>query len=89
MTQPVEVRVERITKWEGEGSTRAFCDVAIAEAFLIKGIRVVQSKEGELFVGMPREQGKDEKWYSSFLPLSKEAHKQFSEVVLAAYHAAE
>ena len=80
----VEVSVKRINRFEGEGSLRAFCDVVISDAILIKGIRVVEGKKG-LFVSMPREEGKDGQWYDNVIPLSKEVRQHLSEVVLAAY----
>ena len=82
--EAVAVTVERINKFEGDGHTKAFCDVAIAQSYLVKGIRVVEGKKG-LFVSMPREQGKDGQWYGTFIPLNKEAHQKISAAVLAAY----
>ena len=89
MSEPmVELSVKRMNKFEGEGTARAFCDVAIGEAFLIKGVKVVEGKKG-LFVSMPREQGKDGNWYDTVIPLSKEAREQVSQVVLQAYQTEE
>ena len=84
MSTQVEMEVKRINKLEGDGALRAFCDVTIAEMFLVKGLRVVEGKKG-LFVSMPQEQGKDGNWYDTVIPLSKEARQQISEVVLKAY----
>ncbi|MBI1953607.1 MAG: septation protein SpoVG family protein [Candidatus Omnitrophica bacterium] len=84
MTKTVELSVVRLNKFEGEGTARAFCDVAVAQSFLIKGVKVIEGKKG-LFVSMPREQGKDGQWYDTVIPLSKEARQEISEVVLEAY----
>ncbi len=78
--------VKRLVKFEGEGSLRAFCDIAIGEQFLVKGLRVVEGKNG-LFVSMPRQQGKDSKWYDNVMPLTKEAKQEVNRVVLEAYQA--
>ena len=86
--QPIGLAVKRINRFEGEGTLKAFCDVVIAESFLIKGVKVVEGKKG-LFVSMPREEGKDGQWYDNVVPLSKEARQQLSEVVLAAYQSGE
>ena len=86
MAQQINVQVKRMNPWEGEGTLKAFCDVAVAEAFLIKGVRVVEGKKG-LFVSMPREQGKDGQWYDTVIPLTKEARQQLADVVLAVYQA--
>jgi DNA-binding cell septation regulator SpoVG len=36
---------------------------------------------------MPREQGKDSKWYDSIRPLNKETQQQIQSAVLSAYNA--
>ena len=85
-TKPVGLSVKRINRMDGEGTLRAFCDLEIAGSFLVKGIRVVEGKNG-LFVSMPQERGKDGNWYDTVLPLAKEVRQQVSEVVLSAYQA--
>ena len=59
-------------------------DISIGDEFAIKGFRVVQGKKG-LFVGLPREPGKDGKWYDRAFPLTDSAREALNEVVLAAY----
>ena len=87
-TQEPQLEVKRITKLDGNGSTKAFCDVAIAGAYLIKGVRVVSGKNG-VFVSLPQEKAKNGQWYDTVVPLSKEARERLSEAVLAAYGAGE
>jgi len=76
--------VKRLHKLDGNGKLKAFADVAVADIFLIKGLRIVDGKKG-LFVGMPREQGKDGQWYQTVLPLSEEIKNQLDGIVLGAY----
>lgn len=78
------IEVRRLERLDGDRPTKAFVDIALNETLLIKGMRIVLGKKG-LFVGYPREQGKDGKWYSTILPLSKEANQRISERILAAY----
>ncbi len=80
----MELSVKRLVKFDGEGSLKAYCDLAIGDQFLVKGLRVVQGKNG-LFVSMPREQGKDQKWYDNVVLLTDETKTDVSRVVLAAY----
>ena len=82
--QQVELKVKRIHRLDGEGTLKAFCDVAVAGTFLIKGVRVVEGKKG-LFVSMPQEAGKDGNWYDTVIPLTKEARQQISDLALSAY----
>ena len=76
--------VKRLVHFDGGGTVRAYCDLAIGDRFLIKGLRVVEGKHG-LFVSMPRQQGKDTKWYDSVTALTKEAKEEVDRVILAAY----
>ena len=78
------LEVKRVIRLDGNGTVKAFCDVAIAGAYLVKGVRVVEGKKG-IFVSLPREQGKDGRWYDTVAPLTKEAKAQLSDTVLRAY----
>ena len=79
-----DLAVKRLVKFDGEGALKAYCDLAIGETFLIKGLRVVEGKNG-LFVSMPRQQGKDAKWYDMVVALTKEIKTEVGRVVLGAY----
>jgi len=80
----VDLSVKRLLKFDGIGTLKAYCDLVIEEQFLIKGVRVIAGKNG-LFVSMPRQQGKDQKWYDSVVALTKEAKAEVGRVVLEAY----
>jgi len=77
------IQVNRIHRFDGESKLKAFVDVTLA-GFLIKGLRVVEGKNG-LFLGMPRQQGKDGKWYNCVSTTTKEIHQELTDFVLAAY----
>ena len=66
--------VRQINRFEGGSPTKAFCDVAVADTFLIRGIEILEG-EGGLSVSMPR----------GVVPLSKEVRQWISETVLRAY----
>ena len=83
-TATIELSVKRMMKFDGDGTLKAFCDLAIGETFLVRGVRVVEGKKG-LFVSMPREQGKDTKWYDIVRAMTREAQGEVSRVVLEAY----
>ena len=82
--QELGLEVKRIIRLDGDGAIKAFCDVAIAGSYLIKGVKVVEGKNG-VFVSLPREQGKNGQWYDTVVPLTKEAREQLSQAVLEAY----
>ena len=76
--------VKRLVKFGGEGSLKAYVDLSVGESFLIRGLRVVMGKNG-IFESMPRQQGKNGKWFDSVMALTPEAKKEVEQVVLEAY----
>lgn len=83
-TQKQLVHVERIHKLDKNGATKAFVDILVAGSFKVKGLRVVQGKDS-LFVAMPSDKGKDDKWYPVFYPVSSEVKQELHNAVLKAY----
>ena len=67
-----------------EGNVKAFVDIGVNDAILIKGIRVIEGKKG-MFVSMPSELGKDEKWYERVRCLNDDVKTLISEKVLEGY----
>lgn len=81
----MEIRVERMHRLENSRTTKAFVDIAVDDAFVIKSVRVVKGRDG-LFVSMPQEKSsKDHKWYDRIRCLDKEVWKKINKEVLAAY----
>lgn len=81
-----EITILRIYRMEGEGATKAFCDIMIQDAVIIKGIRIMEGKNG-LFVRLPNRQGKDGRWYNLVAPATKEVMEQLNELILGAFAA--
>ena len=82
--EDLKLEVSRIHKLDGSGATKAFCDLSILDSFVIKGLRVVEGEKG-LFVSMPREEGKDGKWYNTVATLNREVKDEVEKLVLEAY----
>jgi len=78
------IQVSRIYRFDGDSKLKAFVDVSFG-SIVVKGLRVVDGSKG-LFVGMPRHQGKDGKWYDTVYPSTKEMKKELNDLVLAAYN---
>lgn len=78
------IQVSRIYKFDGDTKLKAFVDVSFG-SIVVKGLRIVDGSNG-LFVGMPRHQGKDGKWYDTVYPANKELKQQINDLVLAAYN---
>jgi stage V sporulation protein G len=81
----IEVRVNRINRMQDETKNlKAFVDIEVNDSLLIKGFQVMDGKNG-IFVSMPRQKGKDGKWYEMVRTMVPEAKEKIQEIVLAAY----
>ena len=80
--------VTRFVPFKNQGALKAFCDIAVEDLLLIKGVRIVEGKRGP-FVSMPRQLSRNGKWYDSVVPLSKETRVRLIELVLETYKARE
>jgi len=81
------VKVDKVRLVQKDSAVKAFCDVLIAGVFVVKGLRVISGSKG-LFVGFPREKGKDDKYYDTFYPITNEARLELVNAVIAAYETA-
>lgn len=86
-TQTLEIKVNRIVKLNNDQATKAFADITVNGALLIKGVKVIEAKNG-LFVSMPQDLGKDNRWYESVRCLNKDVREEITSVVLSAYKSA-
>lgn len=77
------IQVSRIYRVDGDTKLKAFVDISLA-GIVIRGLRIVKGSKG-LFLGMPRHQGKDGKWYNTVYPANKEIQQELTEMVLEAY----
>lgn len=84
MSEILNIRVDRMTRLEGTGKIKAFCDLIFGDLFLIKGFRIIEG-EKDLFVGMPQQQSRQGKWYNIFVPVTSEIKEYVQEVILEAY----
>lgn len=80
----LDFKVVRLRRFDNDGATKAICDISISDEFLVKGFRIIEGKNG-LFVGVPREKGKDGKWYNSVFPLTAPAREALQQAALTAY----
>lgn len=82
----MKVEVARIHKLDGTGATKGFADITVEDGVSILGLRIVEGKDG-LFVSMPREEGKDGKWYNTVVFLKRDLKEEVERIVLEAYGA--
>ena len=66
------------------GALAGFVDIVVNEILVIRGLRIMRGNKG-LFVSMPHEQGKDNRWYDQVVCLKTELYDDIWGVVLAEY----
>ena len=82
--ETIDIKVIKIHRLGDDSRVKAFVDLGINDAILIKGLRIVQGKKG-LFVSMPVEQGKNERWYERVRCLNQDIRSLIAQKVLEAY----
>lgn len=80
------ITVSRLYKINNGSTLKAFADVVINEQVLIKGVQVLSSKENGLFVSMPKQKSKNDKWYETVSLLDEDVKEDLQVVVLKAYN---
>jgi len=80
------VEVARIHRVDTNSPLKAFVDVIVAEQVLVKGVKVVKNRDGDIFVAMPKQQGKDGKWYETVMLLNEDIKQELQEAVIEAYN---
>ena len=84
MVADTGVTVLRLNRLNMDSNLKAFADISLAGMFVIKGLKVVEGKNG-LFVGMPCRLGKDGKWHNTAYPVTREFKDLLNDIVLGAY----
>ena len=78
------MNILRMNPYEGDSKTAAFFDIETTEGITIKGFTLVEGTKG-LFVGMPSEKGKDDKYYDK-VSMTNEKKLQLSEMAIEKYN---
>lgn len=82
--EALNLKVARIYKLPSEGAIKAFVDLSVNDSLLIKGFRIVEGPKG-LFVTMPQDKGKNDRWYNTVDCLSKRIRFTVTDFILNAY----
>lgn len=71
--------------YSGSSKTKAFIDLALDDTLVIKGLTLVDGKEG-LFLSYPSTKGKDDKYYNSVYSRDKEWTKLLTDACIKKYN---
>lgn len=86
--EDIEVSIVKMHRLPEGNSIRAFVDLGVNDALLIKGVRVIEGKNG-LFVAMPSElDRKNDRWFEKVHCMNKEIRNKITQKVLDAYQIA-
>lgn len=81
----IKFKVDKMFCLPDSGPLKAFADISINDSIVIRGVRVMEGKKG-LFITMPREQGKDSKWYDQVVCKSAAVFDACTQEVLDHYN---
>lgn len=71
--------------YNGNSKTKAFVDLTLDDTLIIKGLTLLEGKEG-LFLSFPSTKGKDGKYYNSVYSLDKEWMKLLQDECVKKYN---
>lgn len=71
--------------YSGSSKTKAFADLELDGTLVIKGLTLVEGKDG-LFLSFPSKKGKDGKYYNSVYSLDKEWTKLLQDACIKKYN---
>lgn len=71
--------------YNGSSKTKAFVDLQVDSTLVIKGLTLVEGKDG-LFLSFPSTKGKDGKYYKSVYSLDKEWAKLLQDACIKKYN---
>lgn len=71
--------------YSGTSKTKAFCDLELDSILVIKGLTLVEGKNG-LFLTFPSTKGKDGKYYNSVYSLDKEWYNLLQDACIKKYN---
>lgn len=71
--------------YNGNSKTKAFVDLELDGTLVIKGLTLVEGKEG-LFLSFPSTKGKDDKYYNSVYSLDKEWTRLLQDACIKKYN---
>jgi DNA-binding cell septation regulator SpoVG len=80
------VTVSSLHRLNNSSQVKAFADVIFYQQVLVKGVKVIESKDNTLFVAMPSQKSKDGKWSDTVALLDKVSKEQLRIAVLKAYN---
>jgi stage V sporulation protein G len=83
----MEITEVRISPSKG-GKVRAFASIVLDDCFIVNDLRVVEGREGQIFVTMPARKGRSGQMRDIAHPLNTETRRVIEEKILEEYRSA-
>ena len=74
----------KVRKLEGYEKLKAFVDITILGKYVVRGFKIMENERG-LWVAMPSQKDKNDKWQDIFFPITKEAREELNGAIVAEY----
>ena len=84
--EDVKIKVSGIRENTRDNNIKGSCNVTIGDTMVIKGVKVIETKNGDLSIGMPSKMNADGEYTSVITPRSPEFFAQVKAAVIEAYH---
>ena len=81
----MKVTEVRVSPSKGGGKIRAFASIVIDDCFIVNDVRVVEGREGQLFVTMPARKTRNGQMRDIAHPLNSETREAIEQRVLGEY----
>ena len=80
-----EVKVFPFEPGDLQKNLRAYAEITLNDALIIKGIKIFEKENGGIFVTFPALQGKDQTFHEIVVPKTPEMKKQIRDAVVKVY----
>jgi len=85
MIEVTQVKIYPFEPGAPEPALRAYAEITLNDALVIKGIKIFVRKNGGMFIGFPAQPGKDDTWHDLVVPKSDAVKKSIRDAVIEAY----
>jgi len=84
--EKVNIKVSDMRENTRQSNVKAICQITVNDVFVVQGVRVVESKNGDLFAAMPSKQDQNGEYVAVANPITKEFNEQVQRAVVEKYN---
>ena len=80
-----EVKIFPFEPGDLQKNLKAYAEITLNDALIIKGIKIFEKENGGIFITFPAVQGKDKTFHDIVIPKTLEIKKQIRDAVVEIY----